>query len=414
MEGTIPQPTPQSAETPSNPLTPVPTPKAALGKTLLQLAVPIVLLAGVIFLFLRTNGAGLKVEPAAPIEAVQFDRVTLKPGQIELQLTNTSPQEMTLSQLIINDSFWIFEVTPGRTIPRLGKATVTLAYPWVQGEAYNLRFFTSSAIAFDHVIDVATETKTAGTSTLLSFTLIGLYVGLIPVLLGMLWLPVLRSMSQQWVVFFTAITIGLLIFLGIDATNEALEQAAQLGGAFQGVGIVGIGIVATFMLLNALSRRQEKLNGSGSSRRLSLALMVALSIGLHNFGEGLAIGASFAVGAAALGTFLVVGFIIQNITEGLAIVTPIVNDKPSFLRLTLMGVLGGGPAIVGAWVGGLSYSLPASVLFLSIGAGAVFVVVYELLRMLQKDGAQNPMPLTLFSGVTVGMLMLWVTGLFIK
>ena len=405
MEGTISQPT-DTASRPPN--------KSSLGRTLLQLAIPIVLLAGVIVLFLRTDGAGLQIQPAAPVEALQFDRVVLTPGRIEMALTNTSPQDITLSQAIINDSFWAFAATPGRTIPRLGKATVTFEYPWVNGEAYNVRLFTSSAIAFDHVIDVASETKRADSGTLLSFTLIGLYVGLIPVLLGMLWLPVLRQMSVQWVTFFTAVTIGLLIFLGIDATSEALEQAAELGGAFQGVGIVGIGIVATFMLLNALSRRQARLTGSGSARRLSLAAMVALSIGLHNFGEGLAIGASFAVGAAALGTFLVVGFIIQNITEGLAIVTPIVNDRPSFLRLLLMGVLGGGPAIAGAWIGGLSYSLPASVLFLSIGAGAVFVVVYELLRMLQKDSADHPMPLTLFSGVTVGMLVLWVTGLFIK
>jgi zinc transporter, ZIP family len=404
---TIPQPS-DSTETPS-------TKNNNLGKTALQLLVPIALLAGVILLFIRTNGAGLNAQPAAPIEALQFDRTILKPDQIELQVTNTSPQDMTISQIIVNDSFWMFQVKPNPVIPRLGKATITLAYPWVQGEMYTLRLLTANAVPFNHVIDVASETKAANSSTLLSFTLIGLYVGLIPVLLGMLWLPVLRGLSQQWVTFFTAVTVGLLIFLGIDAANEALEQAAQLGGAFQGVGIIGIGIVGTFMLLHALSRRQERLSsGSGSSQRLSLAFMVALSIGLHNFGEGLAIGASFAIGAASLGTFLVVGFIIQNITEGLAIVTPIVNDKPSVLRLALMGVLGGGPAIAGAWIGGLSYSLPASVLFLSVGAGAVFVVVYELLRMLQKDTAQNPMPLTLFSGVTAGMLVLWVTGLLIK
>ena len=403
MDQTIPQPT----ETPS-------TKKASLGKAALQLLLPIALLVGVILLFIRTNGAGLKVEPAAPIEALQFDRTVLTPDQIELQVTNTSPQEMTISQIIINDSFWMFKVTPNTTIPRLGKATITLAYPWVKGEMYNLRLFTASAIPFDHVIDVATDTKAADSGTLISFTLIGLYVGLIPVLLGMLWLPLLRNMSRQWSTFFTALTIGLLIFLGIDAINEALEQARELGGAFQGVGIIGIGVVSTFMLLHALSRRQERLSGSGSAQRLALALMVALSIGLHNFGEGLAIGASFAVGAAALGTFLVVGFIIQNITEGLAIVAPIINDKPSLLRLALMGVLGGGPAIAGAWIGGLSYSLPASVLFLSIGAGAVFVVVYELLRMMQKDPEQNAMPFTLFSGVTAGMLVLWVTGLLIK
>lgn len=403
MEQAMPQPTEKSSAKKGTP-----------GKTALQLLLPIVLLAGVILLFIRTNGAGLNVTPAAPIETLQFDRTTLQPDQIELQVTNTSPQALTIAQIIVNDSFWMFEVKPNPTIPRLGKATITLAYPWVQGEMYSLRLLTSSAVGFDHVIDVASETKSANNGTLLSFTLIGLYVGLIPVLLGMLWLPVLRRMSPVWMTFFTAVTIGLLIFLGIDATNEALEQARELGGAFQGVGIIGTGIVGTFMLLYAVSRRQQRLSGEGSARRIGLATMVALGIGLHNFGEGLAIGASFAVGAAALGTFLVVGFIIQNITEGLAIVTPIVNDKPTLLRLVLMGLLGGGPAILGAWIGGLSYSLVASVLFLSIGAGAVFVVVYELLHMMQKDPAQNQTPFALFSGVTTGMLVLWVTGLFIK
>ena len=391
-----------------------PTSKFNTGKTLLQLILPIALLAGVIFVFIRTNGAGLTVAPAAPIEALQFDRTVLKPDVIEMQVTNTSPQELTISQIIINDSFWAFDVKPSATIPRLGKATITLNYPWVKGEMYNLRLFTSSAIPFDHTIDVASETKRADNNTLLSFTLIGLYVGLIPVLLGMLWLPVLRRMSQQWTIFFMSVTIGLLIFLGIDAINEALEQAGELGGSFQGVGIIGIGVVGTFMLLYAVSRRQERLSGDGPTRRMALATMVALGIGLHNFGEGLAIGASFAIGAAALGTFLVVGFIIQNITEGLAIITPIVQDRAPLGRLLLMGALGGSPAILGAWIGGLSYSLAASVLFLSIGAGAVFVVVYELLRMLQTDPAYKPMPLTTFAGVTAGMVALWVTGLLIK
>jgi zinc transporter ZupT len=257
------------------------------------------------------------------------------------------------------------------------------------------------------------SSPTADTGTLLSFTLIGLYVGLIPVLLGMLWLPVLRLFSQRWLTFFLAVTIGLLIFLGIDATNEALELAGRVGGAFQGVGIVGIGIVGTFMLLQAISQRQASRSADPVQKRLSLATMVAFSIGLHNLGEGLAIGASFAVGAASLGTFLVIGFIIQNITEGLAIVTPVVNDRPSLARLAFMGFVGGAPAIAGAWLGGLTYSLPLGVLFLSIGAGAVFVVVYQLFKTTQTD-AKYGMPLTIFAGVTVGMLLLWVTGLFIK
>ncbi|MBP7601952.1 MAG: hypothetical protein KA750_11420 [Thermoflexales bacterium] len=387
--------------------------RPGLLRTGLMLALPALLLAGVIAVFLATDGAGLRVAPAAPIETLQVEQTLLRTGEIDLMIQNTSPQDLSIAQVVINDSFWQFDVAPSGAIPRLGKATIRLEYPWVEAEAYQITLISANAIAFPHVIAVATETRTANTGTLLSFTLIGLYVGLIPVLLGMLWLPVLRLFSQRWLTFFLAVTIGLLIFLGIDATSEALELAGQVGGAFQGVGIVGIGIVGTFMLLHAIAQRQASRSADAVQKRLSLATMVAFSIGLHNLGEGLAIGASFAVGAAALGTFLVIGFIIQNITEGLAIVTPVVNDRPSLARLAFMGVVGGAPAIAGAWLGGLTYSLPLGVLFLSVGAGAVFVVVYQLFKTTQTD-AKYAMPLTTFAGVTVGMLMLWVTGLFIK
>ena len=387
--------------------------RPGLLRTGVMLALPALLLAGVIAVFLATDGAGLRVAPAAPIETLQVEQTLLRPGEIDLMIQNTSPQDLSIAQVVINDSFWQFEVAPSGAIPRLGKATIRLEYPWVGAEAYQITLISANAIAFPHVIAVATETRTADTGTLLSFTLIGLYVGLIPVLLGMLWLPVLRLFSQRWLTFFLAVTIGLLIFLGIDATSEALALAGQVGGAFQGVGIVGIGIVGTFMLLHAISQRQASRSADPVQKRLSLATMVAFSIGLHNLGEGLAIGASFAVGAASLGTFLVIGFIIQNITEGLAIVTPVVNDRPSLARLAFMGAVGGGPAIAGAWLGGLTYSLPLGVLFLSIGAGAVFVVVYQLFKTTQTD-ARYAMPLTTFAGVTAGMLLLWVTGLLIK
>jgi len=211
-----------------------------------------------------------------------------------------------------------------------------------------------------------------------------------------------------------ALTAGLLVYLGIDATSEALELAGELGSPFQGVGLVGLGVVVTFLLLDAISRRQSTIGRNEAEQRLAVAFMIAIGIGLHNLGEGLAIGAAFSVGAAALGTFLVVGFILQNITEGLGIIAPVLRDQPSWRSLLWMGLIGGAPAIVGAWIGGLSYSQPLAVLFLAIGAGAVFEVVYEIGKLIQKDNAKRPMPLTIFAGATAGMLLLYVTGLLIK
>lgn len=394
--------------------TPVPSKKPNLN-TLVLLFVPALLLAGVIALFVFTKGAGLNVTPAAPSETLHFEQTILRPGQIELHLRNTSPQEISIAQININDAIWPYTISPGPIIPRLGTAVMVLDYPWVQAEAYEMTVFSSNSITFKTSIPVATTTAVASADTLWSFTLIGIYVGIIPVALGMFWLPALKSLGPRAMMFLMSATVGLLVYLGIDATTEALDVGGKLGGAFQGTGIVGIGIIGTFLLLEVVSRRQMSIGRSEAEQRITLAMMIAVGIGLHNLGEGLAIGAAYTVGAAALGTFLVVGFIIQNITEGLGIIVPILKDKPAIRSLALLGLIGGGPAIVGAWVGGLVYSQPLSVLFLAIGAGAVFQVAYEIGRkMIWNEMAKRQIPVIAFAGVLTGMLTLYVTGLTLK
>jgi ZIP family zinc transporter len=383
-------------------------------KTIGLIALPVVLLIGVIALFLATNGAGLHVQPVVPQESLTFDQVVLHDGDFELHIRNTSPQDVTIAAVNINDGIMPFEAQPSATLPHLGQATIRVPYVWVRGEAYEIKLITSNSIAFSTSIAAAAQTAQASTNTLLSFTLIGLYVGVIPVLLGVAWFPALKRAGTRTFIFLMALTAGLLIFLGIDATSEALEVAGEVGGPFQGIALVGIGIVVTFMLLDAITRWQTGVGRGETAQRLALATMIAVGIGLHNLGEGLAIGASFSVGAATLGTFLVIGFIIQNITEGLGIIAPIVKDQPSIKRLAVMGLIGGGPAILGAWAGGLTYSQPLAVLFLAIGAGAVFEVAYEVLKLIQRSIMKHPMPLTVFAGVTAGMLMLYLTGVLIK
>ncbi len=377
------------------------------------LVLPLIILGGVIWLFLTTGG-GLDLTSPAPVEALTVERTVLKPGQIEITVRNSSPEPLEIAQVIINDAVWPFTISTGGAIPRLQTAVIHLDYAWTHGEAYALRLFSTNAIPFDVEIPVAFVTPEPDGRTFLAFTLIGLYVGVIPVYLGLFWFPALRQLGRRAMVFLLAVTAGLLVFLGLDTLAEALEQAALVPGSFQGIGLIGIGAVATFFLLDAISRRQAATGRSEASQRLSLAYMIAVGIGLHNLGEGLAIGAAFNVGEIALGAFLVVGFIIQNITEGLGIIAPVLRDRPGIGNLALMGLVGGGPAIIGAWIGGFSPSPTLAVLFLAIGTGAVFEVVYEIAKLIHRDTAREAMPLTVFSGIVSGMLLLWVTGLLIK
>jgi len=381
--------------------------------TAVLLILPLIMLGGVIAIFLKNSG-GLRLSLPVPVEALTFERSMLKPGSIDLVVRNASPQDVTLAQAIVNGAVWPMSVTPSTTIPRLSSATVHLSYPWVEGEAYGITLFTTSSIAFITEIPVAFTTPHPDQKTFLSFTLIGVYVGIIPVYLGILWFPALRKLGRRWMTFLMAMTAGLLVFLGLETLAEALEQAQSVPGPFQGIGLVGIGAVATFFLLDAISKRQSRTTKSESAQHLSLAYMIATGIGLHNLGEGLAIGAAYNVGEISLGAFLVVGFIIQNITEGLAIIAPLLRDRPSLGQLALLGLVGGAPAVLGAWIGAFAPSPTLAVLFLAVGTGAVFEVVYEIAKLIQKDTSRQPMPLTVFSGILAGMLLLWVTGLMIK
>jgi zinc transporter ZupT len=332
-----------------------------------------------------------------------------------ISVRNLSSEPFTLSQVTVNDAIWTFETQPGATIPRLGGAIVRVPYPWVKGEAYAINLFSSNAVVFPVEVPVAFATPRPRLATFWSFTLIGIYVGVIPIFLGLLWFPALRRMGATAWLFLLAATIGLLIFLGIDAASEAIDLSAGIGETFQGVGLVGIGIVGTWLLLNAISRRQKTVGRDGASERRALAMTIAVGIGLHNLGEGLAIGAAYAVGELALGSFLVIGFIIQNITEGLGIVAPLASDRPSVKSLLIMGLIAGVPAIVGCWIGGFTYSRPLSVLFLAIGAGAVFQVAWELSKMIQPKLELTPnASFVAFAGVVCGMLSLYVTGLLVK
>jgi len=390
-----------------------PTIKRFTFQTLVLLLLPIVLLAGVITLFLSTGG-GLDLDSPVPVEDLDIERYHLEPNSIELYVRNTGPEELTIASVIINDAVMPFEVHPSATLLRLGRAVIHINYAWSYGEAYGVKVMTTNAVAFEGDIPVAFVTPRPSTSTFWGFTLIGLYVGVIPVFLGIFWFPALRLLGRRTMTFLMAATAGLLIFLGLDTIAEALEFADEIPSAFQGTGLIGIGVVATFLLLEAISNSQTRAAGNETQRRLSVAFIIAVGIGFHNLGEGLAIGAAYNVGEIALGTFLVVGFIIQNITEGLGIIAPVLRDRPTIGSLALMGLIGGGPAIIGAWIGGFTPSPFLAVLFLAIGAGAIFQVIYEISKLIQKDTTREPMPATVFGGVLTGMMLLWITGLLIK
>jgi zinc transporter, ZIP family len=318
----------------------------------------------------------------------------------------------------VNDAFVAFDQSSDE-IDRLGGDTITVQYPWIEGEAYGVTLVTSTGGTVAHAIDVAAETPEADVGFYGLMALVGLYVGLIPVAIGMLWLPWIRRIDPRWVQFVLALTVGLLAFLGIDALLEGTEIAGSgpqaLGGAslvFLGAGIAYLGLVGVDGWLRGRSGRVEN-DGAGPWR---LAFLVALGIGLHNLGEGLAIGSAYAIGSLALGASLIVGFALHNTTEGLAIVSPVAKGgqaaKASLARFAGLGVLAGAPAILGTWIGASAFNPSLAALLFGVGAGAIAQVIVQIAPSVRDASGRLLNPLAA-GGMLTGVLLMYATGLLV-
>jgi zinc transporter ZupT len=373
---------------------------------------PLVLLAVLVAVFLRFGPVGVFQQAFPPVEQLTVERVRLpRAGLMEVRVVNGGPEAVTIAQLMVDDANWVHRVDGSRTVDRLESRTITVPYPWVEGEPHTITLVTSTGLTFSGEVPVATMSPPVDGRYLGTFALLGIYAGVIPVFIGLLWLPFVRAIDRRWVDFLLSLTIGLLVFLGVDALEEALETAARVPGAFQGTALVLLGAIGTPLGLAALGqwrarRRQER-------SPLYVAGLIALGIGLHNLGEGLAIGASYATGEIALGTFLVVGFLLHNTTEGLGIVSPLADQRPSLGRLLRLGALAGVPTVLGAWLGGFTYSPVWTTVFFAIGAGAIAQVVYELWRLfMRRVGAGLTAPLNAI-GLLLGMVIMYATGLLV-
>jgi zinc transporter ZupT len=377
--------------------------------------VPLVLIMLAIGAFAVLDGPGLGERRGPPAEELAVERTRLTPGVIELTVRNDGPDAVTIAQAFVNDAFVQFSGAE-EPIGRLETATVRVQQPWVEGEAYEVALMTSTGGTFAHEIPVAVETPSNDLSFFGLMALLGIYVGVIPVALGMLWLPWVRRIPPDWLRVVMALTVGLLAFLAIDATLEGFELAGEGSQAFGGAALVLVGGVVSYLLLTGVSewlaarRRAARAAGASGS---TLALLVAVGIGLHNLGEGVAIGSAYSVGALALGAFLVVGFALHNTTEGLAIVAPIAHLRPSLRRLVVLGLVAGAPAVLGAWIGAAAFNASLAAFLFGFGAGAIVQVIVQLAPGLRDDEGRTLHPAAV-GGLLGGLALMFATGLLVS
>jgi zinc transporter ZupT len=381
--------------------------------------IPLLLLVGVVALFASSGTTLLDLVGRAPPALDQFDirRVEFKPGEITIRVTNPQQKKLTIASVTVDDAIFPFHTDGPTRLGRLRSSTIVVPYEWVDGDPYTVGVTSSTGIETTAAVAAAVEARGASPRGFLGYALIGLLVGVIPVALGLAWLPSLRRADPRWVAAFMALTAGLLSFLALDALAEALDLQARLPSGLQGPGLILLGVAASYLGLTFVAQRFSARGNRDRSAPLegvALATLVAIGIGLHNLGEGLAIGSSIAVGELALGTFLIIGFMVHNVTEGLGIAAPIAGgERVRAGRLAALALVAGAPAILGGWIGGFLTSDVLGVFFFALAVGAALQVVVEVGRYVARRAPGGLRSGHVVGGYLAGIVVMYTTGLLV-
>ena len=392
--------------------------KPSKGKMIASGIIPfvfLVILTGYIF------GPGSELlDLGVPLPEISMELVNFVDSEIQVTVRNTGPIPVEVVMADINDRIQPAAIEPDRFLERYETALVRIPFEWNESEPYIIGLTIDDGTRFEKEIEAAAPALKPDLELVGLFAVIGTYVGIIPVMIGLLWLPFIRRISKSKYHFFLALTVGLLLFLGIDAIEEAIEVSNEnLAGSFNGILLTATVVVISFIgLYYAGQKLIDRADSSKLTKPVAIALMIAIGIGLHNFGEGLAIGAAVGLGSIAFSTFLIVGFALHNTTEGIAIAGPLSKDKTLskkslITKLIGFGLIAGSPAIFGAWIGGFSYSPFSSVIFLAIGAGAIFQVIVVILRLIREEGDKNLSGSSVVAGVAIGMLVMYLTSILV-
>ena len=392
--------------------------KPSKGKLVASGIIPFVFLI-ILIAYIFGPGSDL-LDLGVPLPEITIEKVDFMDSEILVTVRNTGPIPVEVVMADVNDRIQPAAIEPDGFLERYETALVTIPFEWNEAEPYIIGLTIGDGTRFEKEIEAAAPALEPSLELAGFFAIIGTYVGIIPIMIGLLWLPFIKRLQKNKYHFFLALTVGLLLFLGIDSVEEALEVYEEnLSVSFNGVLLVATVIVVSFLgLYYAAEKLIKRAESSRITKPVAVALMIAISIGLHNFGEGLAIGAAVGIGSIAFSTFLIVGFALHNTTEGIAIAAPMSRGKTMIGKALIgklagLGMIAGTPAIFGAWVGGFVYSPFATVVFLSIGAGAIFQVIITILRWMREEGDKNLSSAAIASGIAVGMLIMYLTSILV-
>ena len=173
---------------------------------------PLILLAVLLVFFLKFGPLGVLKSNIVPLEKAFIQRVVFSTEHITLEVFNDGQEPITIAQVLVNDAYWQFEILPSNTLQPLEKAKIDISYPWLEGDFEKITLISRNGVTFEKEVEAAALTPKFNFFYFKTFVFLGIYVGVIPVLLGLLWLPFLRMLKERWYSFLLSLTVSLLFF----------------------------------------------------------------------------------------------------------------------------------------------------------------------------------------------------------
>jgi len=239
-------------------------------------------------------------------------------------------------------------------------------------------------------------------------TIIGFIAGILPVAVGMLWFPYVRQLTDEWVHAVLAFSAGILAFIAFEMAEGAAGYAGETSSTGQAGAIAVVVAVVTIIVMEATSRWRKAKSSEMYGEGLLVAYLVAVGLGLHSVGEGLAIGAAFAGEDMGLVLLFTLGFIIHNVTEGPAVIAAVAREQetPPLRHFAALGILAGGGVIIGGWIGSFATDPLVGAIFFAIAFGAIVQVVWEMVGLVRKDAGE------LFSRTLIAAFVVGIAVIF--
>ncbi|RQG99952.1 ZIP family metal transporter [Natrarchaeobius oligotrophus] len=235
--------------------------------------------------------------------------------------------------------------------------------------------------------DLASVDEASTLEILWMLTVIGALAGVVPVAIGMLWFPFIRDLDPRYLHAFLALAAGVLVFIAIEMTEDIADYAGAAENTSAAVVLAVVGVAGTFAVMYVASEWRGRKMASTEKSGLEIAYLVALALGLHSIGEGLGIGVAYVQGDATLVMLLVLAFVLHNVMEGPTVVAAVARDRetPPLYHFAAMGLIAGGPVILGGWIGSFAQSDLLAVFFFAIAVGAILQVLIEVAELIRFD-----------------------------